>query len=235
MNRLARRAQPVPAPARRQSGGLVLRGATRRSRARAPRTSRSSCRSATRRATGATSWSTSRSRTPRSPTLLNARLRVDQGRPRGAARRRPRLHDVRAGDDRRGRLADDGLPDARAEAVLRRHLLSADVAVGPARLHGPARRDRARVERRSRRASTRRPAELTRAAAGGDRHRRPRRRRVGRSPAPTRSTTARRAVPEAFDRAARRLRRGAEVPASVGTAVPAARARARPGVRSRRC
>ena len=35
------------------------------------------------------------------------RLRLDQGRSRGAARRRPRLHGVRAGDDRVRRLADD--------------------------------------------------------------------------------------------------------------------------------
>ena len=42
-------------------------GATKRSSAHAAKTSRSFCRSATRRATGATSWSTSRSRTRRSP------------------------------------------------------------------------------------------------------------------------------------------------------------------------
>ena len=73
------------------------------------------------------------------------RLRVDQGRSRGAARRRSRLHGVRAGDDRLRRLADERVPHARAEAVLRRHLLSADVAVGPARLHRSARRARARL------------------------------------------------------------------------------------------
>ena len=75
------------------------------------------------------------------------RLRVDQGRSRGAAGRRSRLHDVRAGDDRIRRLADERLADARAEAVLRRHLLSAVVAVGPARVRRSARRDRARLER----------------------------------------------------------------------------------------
>ena len=77
-------------------------------------------------------------------------LRLDQGRSRGAARRRPRLHDVRPVDDRVRRLADDGLPHARAEAVLRRHLLSAAFEMGPARVHRSARRDRARLEARSR-------------------------------------------------------------------------------------
>ena len=41
------------------------------------------------------------------------RLRLDQGRSRGAAGRRSRLHDVRAGDDGLGRLADERLADAR--------------------------------------------------------------------------------------------------------------------------
>ena len=39
-------------------------------------------------------------------------LRLDQGRPRGAARPRPDLHGRGPGDDRRRRLADVGLPDA---------------------------------------------------------------------------------------------------------------------------
>ena len=42
------------------------------------------------------------------------RLRLDQGRSRRAARRRSRLHDVRPGDDRVGRLADERVADARA-------------------------------------------------------------------------------------------------------------------------
>ena len=102
------------------------RGATRRSRGRAARTSRSSCRSATRPVTGATSWSTRASRTPSVADAAEPALRVDQGRSRGAAGRRPRLHDVRAGDDRVGRLADERVAHADAAAVLRRHLLSAD-------------------------------------------------------------------------------------------------------------
>ena len=50
-------------------------------------------------------------------------VRQRQGRPRGAARRRRRLHGRGAGDDRARRLADDGVHDARPRAVLRRHLL----------------------------------------------------------------------------------------------------------------
>ena len=45
--------------------------------------------------------------------ILNQRFRLDQSRSRGAAGRRPRLHDVRAGDDRIGRLADERVADAR--------------------------------------------------------------------------------------------------------------------------
>ena len=77
------------------------------------------------------------------------RLRVDQGGPRGAARRRPRLHVVRAVDDRVGRLADDRVSDARAEAVLRRDLLPARLALGPAGVLRSAGRAGARVEKRS--------------------------------------------------------------------------------------
>ena len=70
--------------------------------------------SATPRATGATSWRTSRSRTTATAALMNERLRQHQGRPRGAARRRRRLHGGdRAGADRARRLADDGVPRPR--------------------------------------------------------------------------------------------------------------------------
>ena len=80
-NRLARRAEPLPSSAREQPGRLVSLG--RRSvRARAhATTSPSSCRSATRRATGATSWSTSRSRTQGIAAVLNERfvsIKVDR-------------------------------------------------------------------------------------------------------------------------------------------------------------
>ena len=76
-----------------------------------------------------------------------ARLRVDQGRPRGAPGRGPRLHDVRPGDDRVGRVADERLADASSRAVLRRHLLSARSQMGKAGLHRDPRRDRARLAR----------------------------------------------------------------------------------------
>ena len=76
------------------------------------------------------------------------RVRVDQGRSRGAAGRRSGLHDVRAGDDRRRRLADERVAHARPAAVLRRHLLPAGRPMGPARLSRRARsRSRARGAR----------------------------------------------------------------------------------------
>ena len=50
-------------------------------------------------------------------------LRLDQGRSRGAARRRRDLHGRRAGADRARRLADERLPHAGRRAVLRRHVL----------------------------------------------------------------------------------------------------------------
>ena len=52
-------------------------------------------------------------------------VRRGQGRPRGAPRRRRRLHGRDPGADRPGRLADDGADDARTGAVLLRHLLPA--------------------------------------------------------------------------------------------------------------
>ena len=52
-------------------------------------------------------------------------LRLRQGRPRGAPRRRRDLHGGRPGDDRPGRLAAERLPHARAGPLLRRHLLPA--------------------------------------------------------------------------------------------------------------
>ena len=57
-------------------------------------------------------------------------IKVDR---EGAPRRRPRLHGVRAGDDRLGRLAHERLADAGPEAVLRRHLLPAGLALGGGR------------------------------------------------------------------------------------------------------
>ena len=77
-------------------------------------------------------------------------FRVDQGRSRRTARRRSRLHDLRSGDDRIRRLADERLADAGPEAVLWRHLLPADVAVGPARVRRHPPGDRPRLDGRPR-------------------------------------------------------------------------------------
>ncbi len=71
----SRRGPPTGSPGRpartcsctRTTRSTGIPGAPRRSPRPRPRRSRSSCRSATRRATGATSWSASGSRTPRSP------------------------------------------------------------------------------------------------------------------------------------------------------------------------
>ena len=81
-----------------------------------PRTGRSSSPSATRPATGATSWPTSRSRTPTRRPTINAVVRSDQGRPGGTARRRRHLHGGGPGHDRPGGwpmtvfLTPDGRP-----------------------------------------------------------------------------------------------------------------------------
>ena len=61
-------------------------------------------------------------------------VRLGQGRPRGAPRRRRGLHGRHPGADRPGRVADDGVDDAGAGAVLLRHLLpQATAAAGPRR------------------------------------------------------------------------------------------------------
>ena len=75
-------------------------------------------------------------------------LHSREGRSRGAARRRSRLHDLRAGDHGRRRLADERLAHAVARAVLRRHVFPARRALGPAGLRRGAADDRARVGRR---------------------------------------------------------------------------------------
>ena len=169
-----------------------------------------------------------------------SRLRPDQGRSRGAAGRRSRLHDVRAGDDRRRRLADERVAHAGPQAVLRRHLLSAGVAVGPAGLRRRA--DRARRARGATSAAgsssrPRRILERLRAATGAD--------GAAADRAPVAGLDAidsrHRGVRAGVRRPPRRLRRRAEVSAAVGAAVPAERARAdrrrraRSGWRSTRC
>ena len=86
-------------------------------------------------------------------------LRLHQGRPRGAPRRRRDLHGRRPGDDRPRRLAAERVPDPRRRAVLRRHLLAARAAprdaglvAGPDRRRAEAWRDqRAEIEETGRR------------------------------------------------------------------------------------
>ena len=111
--------------------------------------------------------------------LMNEHFVLRQARPRGAARPRRDLHGGVPGDDRPGRLAAERLPDARAGAVLRRHLLPArGRATGM-----PSWRAGARGGRRG----------LGRAPRGDPRRRRPDRaaapgRRARSSPSTSRST-----------------------------------------------
>ena len=70
--------------------------------------------------------------------IMNARLRQHQSRSRRAAGCRSRLHDLRAGDDRRRRLADERLAHAGSEAVCRRHLFSAGGSLRAAGLSASA-------------------------------------------------------------------------------------------------
>ncbi len=153
-------------------------------------------------------------------------VRRDQSGSRGAARRRSRLHDVRAGDHRIRRLADERVAHARAEAVLRRHLFSAGIKVGTAGLRRHPAGDRAGVEGRTRqgrrlRRCPDRPAPIDGAgvAVGG---------RSGRGCA----RENRPAVPRRLRSPPRRLRRCAEISATVRAVVPAARARAGHGAAS---
>ena len=139
------------------------------------------------------------------------RLRQRQGGPGGAAGRRRGLHGGDPGHDRRRRLADDLLPHPGRGAVLLRDLLPA-AAVPPAAGGGrgglagpPGGGDR-------RRAADRRgavpPARGHPGAAGL--------RGAGRR---------RRGAAGGLRRGARRLRRGAEIPALDGAGVPAPAAR----------
>ena len=218
-----RRDLPVPAPARRQPGRLVpvgrggLRARARRGQAAARLD----------RLLGLPLVPRDGARVLRGPEARRAderALRLRQGRPRGAPRRRRDLHGRGAGDDRPRRLAAERLHHPGRRALLRRHLL-------------PARR-RARACRAGRRCS---PAitEAWQRAPRGDRGelastivarlqgaagldgRRPASSSPGCSSA--RSTGA----AHALRRRARRLRRRAEVPAVLGDRVPARPRRAR--------
>ena len=144
--------------------------------------------------------------------LVNERLRADQGGPRGAARRRRRLHDRHPGDDRAGRLADDRLRHAGRRAVLLRHLLSPRRNF--VRLLDVGRR---RAWRDQRDAVLRQGAAVVEAIGGA----------AGRG-GPTAPMTAglldaaAAQLGQEFDPTVRRLRRRAEVPAAHEPAVPAA-------------
>ena len=147
-------------------------------------------------------------------------FRVDQGRSRRATGRRSRLHDVRAGDDRLRRLADERLADAGVEAVLWRHLLSAVVEMGPAGLRRDPAGDRPRLERGAREGHRVRridhaPSDERGTDRGGGRG-------AGRRGAGPHGV----AVPSGLRLAQQRVRRRAEVSAPIRAAVPAARARA---------
>ena len=74
-------------------------------------------------------------------------LRQRQGRPRGAARRRRRLHGRRRRAHRPGRLAAHRVPHAGRRAVLRRHVLPARAAPRAAVVPAGAARRRRRLPR----------------------------------------------------------------------------------------
>ena len=159
---------------------------------------------------------------PTSPRVLNEQFVSDQGRSGGAAGRRSRVHDVRAGDDRFRRLADERLAHAGPEAVLRRHLLPAgrrDGAGPGSSISSPRSRACGTSEREK-------VAEIGRCADRAAARRRAGAPSAGSCPARARSKRTVAQFREAFDRATRRVRQRAEVSAPERAAVPAARARA---------
>ena len=127
-NRLADRDQPLPAAARAQPGGLVPVGT---GGAGTPRAS-ATCPIFLSIGYAACHWCHVMERESfedeATAALMNAALRLDQGRPGGAPRPRRHLHGRRAGDDGPRRMADVGVPHARRPAVLRRHVLPARAA-----------------------------------------------------------------------------------------------------------
>ena len=147
-------------------------------------------------------------------------LRLDQGRPRGAARPRPGLHGGRPGDDRRRRLADVGLPDPGRPAVLRRHVLPGRAPPRDAVVPPGARGCRPGVA-----GGACRGRGGGRAAGGGPRRPGPARGRAGRSHGRSRSTPRRPPSRRRSTAAQRRLGPRAEVPAADDDRVPAAPAR----------
>ena len=215
--------EPVPAPAPVQPGRLVPVGPGGARQGRRRRASRSSSRSATPPATGATSWSASRSRTRRSPKLLNASfvaIKVDR-------EERPDLDEIYmhggSVDDRPRGLAAERLPDARRQAVLRRNLLPPEDRYGrpgfPALLAAINEAWSTRRDDVDRLGGGHHIAPESRVAAS----RQARGRRAGR-PKQTAARGRRSEIPLRRDLG--RLRPGAEVPAARGLGAAAARARA---------
>ena len=139
-------------------------------------------------------------------------VRLREGRSRGAPRRRRALHGGRAGHDRPRRLAAERLPDPRAAAVLRRHLLPAGVPPRDAGLERGAAGDRRALARALRGDPRRR-----RAAARAARRRRAAR-ALRRAAAGGRPGHGHRAPARTLRHAQRRLRRGGrpQVPAGPG-------------------
>ena len=213
-----------PAPtcsSTRTTRSTGIPGAPRRSPGRRPRTGRSSSRSATRPATGATSWSARASRTPTIAALMNehfVNIKVDR-------EERPDLDQiymaaVQAMTGHGGWPMSVFLtPDLRA--VLRRHVLPADRLARDARLPARPAERRTGPGRSGGTRSSRSAGEMTEQlraigdgpAAGG----RARRRRC--------STAPPRALARAFDPTPRRLRHGPQVPAPDGPPGPAPPAR----------
>ena len=134
---------PVPAPARRQPRGLVSVGR----RGVRPRARGGQARAGLDRLRGLPLVPRDGARVLRGPGRRAGHehaLRVRQGRPRGAPRRRRDPHGRRPGHDRPGRVAAERVPHARGRAVPRRHLLPARAAPRDAVV---ARRARRRLER----------------------------------------------------------------------------------------
>ena len=139
-----KRDEPVPPPARGQSRGLApvgrrgVRARPRRGQAaarldrllRVPLVPRDGARVVRGRGDGADD---------------ERPLRLREGRPRGAARRRRRLHGRGGRAVGAGRLADDRVRHAGRRAVLRRHVLPAGAAPRHARVPAGARRGRGGV------------------------------------------------------------------------------------------
>ena len=154
-------------------------------------------------------------------------VRQREGRPRGAAGRRRALHGGAACDGRARRLADDDVPHARRRAVLRRHLLAADAALGTAVVHASSQRGRrgvARQARRTRRTErrARRPSRRAGRAAGRRRSR-------------ARRSRARRRRADAHSRSGqRRPERRAEIPQRADLPLPVERIVPRPRAGSAR-